>query len=165
MNKSFSIYRWLIEKGIGKNYRQESSLAFGYQQTLGFHLMNIEASGYFNQFARQHNQRSAVSLDCGLDSVGDSNNNNNNKENNNNSSALISMRLDAMLMNKRQLIDSLTCAFLGDLRTELVERVHEFTDCAYTKHEHRETIIQLVQCIKLQLNKLVKLIYRMVSDN
>lgn len=71
---------------------------------------------------------------------------------------------NSVFMSKRQLIDALTSTFLGDLKTELIERVHEFTDCAYTKHEHRETILQLVQCIKLQLNKLVKLTYRMVSQ-
>lgn len=68
-----------------------------------------------------------------------------------------------MLMNKRELIGSLNSVFLGELRSVLIERAHEFTDCAYTNHEHRETIMLLLQCVKLQLNKLVKLIYRLVS--
>lgn len=66
-------------------------------------------------------------------------------------------------MNKRQLIATLSSLFLGEIRSNLVERAHEFTDCAYTKHEHRESIVLLLNCIKLQLNKLVKLIYRLVS--
>lgn len=70
---------------------------------------------------------------------------------------------DAIIMDKRQLIDALTSTFLGKLKSSLVERVQEFTDCAYTKHENREIILQLVQCLKLQLNKLVKLLYKLVS--
>lgn len=68
-----------------------------------------------------------------------------------------------MLMNKRQLMANLNSLFLGELKSQLIERAQEFTDCAYTKHERRETILLLLQCIKLQLNKLVKLLYRFVS--
>lgn len=69
----------------------------------------------------------------------------------------------ALLMSKRQLVKALNGLFLADVKTNLTERVQEFTDCPYTKHEHRETIITLLQCIKFQLNKFVKLIYRLVS--
>lgn len=68
-----------------------------------------------------------------------------------------------LLMNKSQLVQALNVAFLGELKQNLVERLHEFTDCAYTKHEHRESIVSLLSCIKFQLHKLVKLIYRLVS--
>lgn len=69
-----------------------------------------------------------------------------------------------MLMNKRQLVDALNGLFLSQLKSNLVERCHEFTDCPYTSHEHRENIVLLLHCIKLQLNKLVKHIYRLVSQ-
>lgn len=95
-----------------------------------------------------------------------STNNSSNTNNNNAASGHQNQQLataDAIIMDKRQLIDALTSTFLGKLKSSLVERVQEFTDCAYTKHENRETILQLVQCIKLQLNKLVKLLYRLVS--
>lgn len=69
-----------------------------------------------------------------------------------------------MLMSKRQLVDALNSLFLSKLKSNLVERCHEFTDCPYTSHEHRENIVLLLHCIKLQLNKLVKLIYRLVSQ-
>lgn len=68
-----------------------------------------------------------------------------------------------MLMSKRQLVASLNCVFLGELKANLIERAHEFTDCAYTKHEHRETIVLLLAALKLLLNKLVKLLYQLVS--
>lgn len=68
-----------------------------------------------------------------------------------------------MLMNKRQLINALHSILMTDIKSVLVERAHEFTDCAYTKHEHREAILVLMYCIKMQLNKLVKLIYKLVS--
>lgn len=69
-----------------------------------------------------------------------------------------------MLMNKRQLINTLHSILLVDIKSVLVERTHEFTDCAYTKHEHRESILVLMYCIKMQLARLVKLIYRLVSS-
>lgn len=76
---------------------------------------------------------------------------------------LASSQPSFMLMNKRQLISTLQEILLTDIKSVLVERAHEFTDCAYTKHEHRETILVLIYCIKLQLSKLVKLIYKLVS--
>lgn len=100
-----------------------------------------------------------------------SNTNNNNKENNNNNSSNNNNELEkhqmsvAMLLvqDKRQLMAALNSALLGEAKLSLVERVHEFTDCAYTKHEHRETIILLLHCIKLHLSRLVKHVYRSVS--
>lgn len=97
---------------------------------------------------------------------------NNEKENGfNNHSALSSdhhihnqtTTRDSLLINKRQLINSLNSAFLGEAKTNLIERVHEFTDSAYTKHEHREIIVLLLQCIKMLLNRFVKLLYKLVS--
>ena len=76
---------------------------------------------------------------------------------------LTSRPRSVLLMDKRQLVRALNATFLGELKSQLVERLHEFTDCAYTKHEHRESIVSLLACIKLQLNRLVKLIYRLVS--
>lgn len=70
---------------------------------------------------------------------------------------------DILLINKRQLINSLNSTFLGETKTNLVERAHEFTDCPYTKHEHRETIVLLLHCIKILLNRFVKLLYKLVS--
>lgn len=74
-----------------------------------------------------------------------------------------SERTPVLLMDKRQLVRALNSTFLGELKSNLIERLHEFTDCAYTKHEHREQIVALLTCVKFQLNKLVKLIYRLVS--
>lgn len=73
--------------------------------------------------------------------------------------------LNFLLMNRRQIISILNGLFLSELKSNLIERAHEFTDCAYTKHEHRETILLLIDCIKLLLNKLVKLLYRLVSSS
>lgn len=66
-----------------------------------------------------------------------------------------------LLMGKRELIARLSATYLGSLRASLIERVHEFTDCAYTRPERRESILKLLQCIKHQLNRLVKLIYKL----
>lgn len=66
-------------------------------------------------------------------------------------------------MDKRQLVRALNATFLGALKSNLIERLHEFTDCAYTKHEHRQTLLALLGCIKFQLHRFVKLIYRLVS--
>jgi len=68
-----------------------------------------------------------------------------------------------LLMDKRQLVQALNESFLGELRGNLVERLHEFTDCPYVKHEHRQLIVSLLTCVKVLLNKFVKLIYRLVS--
>lgn len=68
-----------------------------------------------------------------------------------------------VLMNKRQLVRALNVTFLGDAKQNLVERLHEFTDCAYTNHERRERIVSLLAGIKFLMNKFVKLIYRLVS--
>lgn len=68
-----------------------------------------------------------------------------------------------LLMNKRQLVRALNAVFLGEVKIGLTERVHEFTDCPYTRHEHRENILSLLQSIRFQLNKLVKLLYKLVS--
>lgn len=71
---------------------------------------------------------------------------------------------DFMSMEKRLLISTLNKLFFEEVKVNLIERAHEFTDCAYTKHEHREDILMLMQCVRFQLNKLVKIIYKCVSD-
>ncbi|KAG9510680.1 Alpha-catulin, partial [Fragariocoptes setiger] len=43
----------------------------------------------------------------------------------------------------------------------LLERTHDFTDCAYTSHEHRQNILMLVDCIKAQINHIVKTMLHM----
>lgn len=90
-----------------------------------------------------------------------------NKENRCNSSSIVAnanqLGAHFMLMARRELFASLNSIFLGDLRANLIERVQEFTDCAYTSHEHRETILLLLNCIKLQLAKLVRLLHKLVS--
>ena len=68
------------------------------------------------------------------------------------------------LMNKRQLVKALNLTFLNEIKANLVKGLHEFTDCAYTKHESRETILSLLAYVKFQLNKFVRLIYRLVSS-
>lgn len=94
-----------------------------------------------------------------LEDYGNKTRNNNNQSLNNRPSKFPPVAL----MNKRQLVAALNLVFLGELKQNLVERLHEFTDCAYTKHEHRETILSLLASIKFILNKFVKLIYRLVS--
>lgn len=99
-------------------------------------------------------------------------NNENNKENGydfqaaaaagSNSDILTSR--DLLLINKRQLINSLNSTFLGQTKTNLIERAHEFTDCPYMKHEHRESIVLLLHCVKILLNKFVRLLYKLVSE-
>lgn len=69
-----------------------------------------------------------------------------------------------MCMERRLLISTLNELFLDQVKVNLIERAHEFTDCAYTKHEHREDILMLLQCIRFQLNKLVKILYKCVSS-
>jgi alpha-catulin len=38
----------------------------------------------------------------------------------------------------------------------LIERTQDFTDSAYTKHEHREKILLLADQAKLQLNQVIQ---------
>lgn len=73
------------------------------------------------------------------------------------------MKQEFMCMEKRLLISTLNSLFLDEVKVNLIERAHEFTDCAYTKHEHREDILILLQCVRFQLNKLVKILYKCVS--
>lgn len=99
--------------------------------------------------------------------TGATNNNTNDTNNGDKENQQPSQRepVNCLLMSKRQLVNALAETLLGEARANLVQCLHEFTDCAYTKHEQRESIVNSVQCIKLILNRLVKLIYRMVSRN
>lgn len=46
----------------------------------------------------------------------------------------------------------------------IVERTQDFTDSAYTKHEHRENILLLCDRAKLQLNQLMRAGLCLVRD-
>lgn len=45
----------------------------------------------------------------------------------------------------------------------VVERTQDFTDSAYTSHEHRENILLLCDRVKLELNSLLRVGNSMVS--
>ena len=45
----------------------------------------------------------------------------------------------------------------------ITERVQDFTDSAYTSHEHRESILLLCDRVKLELNQLLRIGLSMVS--
>lgn len=47
----------------------------------------------------------------------------------------------------------------------VVERTQDFTDSAYTSHEHRENILLLCDRAKLELNTLLRIGNSMVSEN
>lgn len=55
-------------------------------------------------------------------------------------------------------------ALAGTLRA-LVERTHDFTDSAYTKHEHRQRILALAKRIAYELERLVAVTVSMVCYN
>lgn len=119
-------------------------------QTLNDTFRTHQASALINSDGLQQAKRNAEHENGGND-----------KENNVDMSKVNSHNI--MLLNKRQLVNVLNTIFLGDIRNEFIDRIYEFTDCPYTNHEHRELILQLLQCIKIQLNKLVKTLYRLVS--
>ena len=52
---------------------------------------------------------------------------------------------------------------MGALET-VIERTQDFTDSAYTTHEHRENILLLCDRAKLELNALFRIGNNMVSD-
>lgn len=47
----------------------------------------------------------------------------------------------------------------------IVERTQDFTDSAYTSHEHRENILLLCDRIKLELNQLLRAGISLVRNN
>lgn len=47
----------------------------------------------------------------------------------------------------------------------IVERTQDFTDSAYTSHEHRENILLLCDRVKLELNQLLRVGVSLVSTN
>lgn len=53
-------------------------------------------------------------------------------------------------------------ALAGTLRA-LVERTHDFTDSAYTSHEHRQQILALAERIAYELERLVAVAVSLVS--
>ena len=46
----------------------------------------------------------------------------------------------------------------------ITERTHDFTDSAYTSHEHRENILLLCDRVKLELNHLHRVGVQVVSS-
>lgn len=54
-------------------------------------------------------------------------------------------------------------ALAGTLRA-LVERTHDFTDSAYTKHEHRQQILSLAERIAYELERLVVVTVNVVRN-
>lgn len=54
-------------------------------------------------------------------------------------------------------------ALAGTLRA-LVERTHDFTDSAYTSHEHRQRILALAERIAYELERLVAVAVSLVRN-
>lgn len=55
-------------------------------------------------------------------------------------------------------------ALAGTLRA-LVERTHDFTDSAYTSHDHRQRILALAERIAYELERLVAVAVSMVRND
>lgn len=56
----------------------------------------------------------------------------------------------------------ISCHFFQALDT-ICERIQDFTDSAYTSHEHRENILLLIDRIRLQVNQLLRVGVNLVS--
>lgn len=68
-------------------------------------------------------------------------------------------------MTKMTLLTPTTKDSLTSAVDTIVERTQDFTDSAYTSHEHRENILLLCDRVKLELNQLLRVGINLVSKN
>lgn len=66
-------------------------------------------------------------------------------------------------MNKLVLMGPLCRARLSRMLDAVIERTQDFTDSAYTTHEHREKILLQCDRLKLELNQLLRVAVSLVS--
>jgi hypothetical protein len=84
----------------------------------------------------------------------------------------VSRTVSASLKQFEDLVEMTRLTLLGPDSKErltqaldtIVERTQDFTDSAYTSHEHRENILLLCDRAKLELNQLLRVGVSLVSD-